>query len=146
MRSISTVTAAMMLLLLLPGCGSGGGPATAAAPLGPGPQLTVERFLQSVNRNDWDTMGELFGTPAQTLAQRDGPARGERHMQILASLLRHDDYAILERRSVAGRPEAANIIVEVVRGNERVTVPFLVVPRESGGWIIERIDNLEELA
>lgn len=148
MKAITTVLPALMLPLLLAACG---GTSTARGPGsgpgdGPAPQLTVERFLDSVSRNDWSAMAELFGTPEENISQRDGPERAERHMQVLASLLRHQDFTVEGQRSVPGRPEAVSILVRINRDDEWFAVPFTVVPRNAGGWIIELIENLEELA
>lgn len=134
--------------LLLLACGGGGPAPSAATPAevdGPGPQLVVERFLQAANANDWVVMGQLFGTPAQTITERDGATRAERHMQLLSSLLRHDDFIFRGRQPVPGRTDATNLFVEIVRKDTRVNVPFLVVWRPQGGWIIQEIKKIEEL-
>lgn len=143
MRSTSIVFRALLLSLLVTACG--GGAAQQASPSGPlAPQLTVERFLQLANQNDWTSMGHLFGTPRQSVLERDGPERAERHMQLLSSLLRHDDFQVSGRRSVAGNEAATRIMVDLYRNGESFTVPFVLEPRGSG-WIISRIENLESL-
>lgn len=138
----------LTLAVLLLACGGGGRAPSAVSPAevdGPGPQLVVERFLQAANANDWVVMGQLFGTPAQTITERDGATRAERHMQILSSLLRHDDFIFRGRQPVPGRTDATNLFVEIVRKDTRVNVPFLVVWRPQGGWIIQEIKKIEEL-
>lgn len=146
MRSTSTVFRALMIALLVAACGGGAGDRTTGSGASPlGPQLTVERFLQLANQNDWSAMADLFGTARYTIAERDGPERAERHMQLIASLLRHDDFTIAGRRTVAGNPDATRLMVEIQRDGQSFSVPFVVVPR-GGGWIVERIENLEALA
>ncbi len=112
-----------------------------AAGEAPGPGLVVERFLQAANANDLATMVELFGTREKTIVQLDGRERAERRMYLLASLLRHDDFTILGRRTVPGRSEdATQLLVQLKKGDRTVVVPHLVVRRADGGWIIEKID------
>ena len=107
----------------------------------PGPALVVERFLQAANANDLETMMELFGTAERSIAELDGRSKAERRMHVLASLLRHSDFSIQSQAGVPGRlGEAVQLQVRLVRGAKAVIVPHVVVERDSGGWIIERID------
>lgn len=107
----------------------------------PGPSLTVERFLQAANGNDLNTMMELFGTADRTIVQIDGQSRAERRMHVLATLLHHDDFAILSQEGVAGRlSEATRLQVQLTRDGKTVVVPHLVVRKRGGGWVIEKID------
>jgi hypothetical protein len=125
-------------VLLLAGCA-----AKDAVPAmdSPGPTLVIERFLQAANTNDLHTMTQLFGTSTQTIDQRVSVERAQRQMQVLASLLRHDDYTIRGQRAVPGRlDDATEMLIELKKGERSVVVPHLVVRRRSGGWIIERID------
>lgn len=132
---------AVTLLGFLAACGSGGQQATGSA--SPGPSLVVERFLQAANANDLQTMTQLFGTAERTIVQLDGRQQAEQRMFVLASLLRHDDFAIQEQRVVPGRgDDAAELIVALTKGRRIVNVPHTVVRRKQGGWIIEKIDVL----
>lgn len=106
----------------------------------PGPALVVERFLQAANINDLHTMTQLFGTARGTIDQLEPRERAERRMQVLASLLRHEDYTIQGQRAVPGRLQSATeLIIEFKMGERTVVVPHLVV-RRGNGWIVERID------
>jgi hypothetical protein len=106
----------------------------------PGPALVVERFLQAANVNDLHTMTQLFGTARGTIDQLEPRERAERRMQVLASLLRHEDYTIRGQRAVPGRLQnATELLVELKTAERTVVVPHLVVRRGSG-WIIERVD------
>lgn len=130
---------AMSVLLLAAGCG--GGESTELASLSPGPALVAERFLQAANVNDLGTMTELFGTKDRTIVQLDGRAQAEQRMYLLASVLRHNDFSVRGQRAVPGRMmEATELMVELDQDGRSVVVPFLVVRRSSGGWIIENID------
>lgn len=136
----------VLMLAPLLGCGGGASSGGSVTPAdGPGPQLVVERFLQAANANDWDTMGQLFGTPDYTIEERDGALRADRHMLVLASLLRHDDFVIQGRRAVPGERGATSVVVDIVRDGQRIQIPFLVVRRHDGGWIIQQIEKLEDL-
>jgi hypothetical protein len=107
----------------------------------PGPALVVERFLQAANTNDLYTMTQLFGTARRTIDQIESRERAERRMQVLASLLRHEDYTVRGQRAVPGRlNDATELLVELTTPERTVVVPHLVVRRRDGGWIIERID------
>jgi hypothetical protein len=139
---LMTKTATLLattLVLAVAGCGGGGGGLPAAQD--PGPSLVVERFLQAANANDLETMTALFGTRDQTIVELDSKQKAERRMYVLATLLRHDDYTIRGQRAVPGRiRDATELLVELQQGEDRVMVPHLVVRRDNGGWIIERID------
>lgn len=107
----------------------------------PGPALVVERFLQAANVNDLYTMTQLFGTERRTIDQIESRERAERRMQVLASLLRHQDYTIQGQRAVPGRlHDATELLIELRTSDRTVVVPHLVVRRRDGSWIIERID------
>lgn len=142
MIRIKPMMAALLLVVVPVACGGGQAEqAPASAPGSPGPALTVERFLQAVNANDLDTMMQLFGTADRSILQRDGQSRAERHMHVLATLLHHDDYAIVSQQGAPGRMrDAAELQVELRREGRTVVVPHLVVRKKSGGWIIEKID------
>ena len=82
--------------LLAVGCGGPAArhPASDPALGGLAPALVVERFLQAANRSDLATMARLFGTRDGPVAERDPRAEVEQRMYALASILRHDDYAL----------------------------------------------------
>ena len=132
-----------LMLAALAACGSSTREQPYQGPAGasPAPALVVERFLQAANTNDLQTMTRLFGTSDRTILELDGRQQAEQRMYLLASLLRHQDFSIQGQRSVPGRMnEAAEVMVELTQNNQKVMVPYLVVRREGGGWIIENID------
>lgn len=130
--------AILLPLVVLVGCG---GRDTVTAMESPGPALVVERFLQAANVNDLYTMTQLFGTSRRTIDQIETRERAERRMQVLASLLRHEDYRVQGQRAVPGRlNDATELLVELRTAERTIVVPHLVVRRAGGGWIIERID------
>jgi hypothetical protein len=108
---------------------------------GVAPALTVERFLRAVNARDYDTMARLFGTKSGSVLERDPKPEVERRMFALASVLRHDDYAIEDEMAAPGRTgEAVVIVVRLQVGDQRVPVPFTVVRTKNAGWLVENID------
>lgn len=107
----------------------------------PGPVLVVERFLQAANATDLPTMMQLFGTAEHTIDELDGRGKAERRMHVLARLLRHDDFTILDQAPLPGRMRTATQLqVRLTRGQRQIVVPLIVVRREGGGWIVEKVD------
>ncbi len=129
--------AVLVPVLMLAACGSRD---VVPAMDSTGPALVVERFLQAANTNDLHAMTQLFGTSRGTIDQLEPRERAEKRMQVLASVLRHDDYTIQGQRAVPGRlQDATDMLVELQIGDRKVVVPHLVVRRRDG-WIIERIE------
>lgn len=134
------ITFILILVTLVAACTSRSSSLTPAAE-SPGPALVVERFLTAANANDLETMTELFGTAGKTIVELEGRTRAEERMYVLASLLRHQDWAIRGQRTVPGRMmDATVLLVEIQKQQRSPVVPFVVVRRDSGGWIIERIE------
>lgn len=137
----------ILVVLMAPACGggsagSGSGSQEFRTPAAQSqePALLVERFLRAANGNDLETMTRLFGTPEQTIVEREGQMRAERRMYVLASILRHRDYAVVGKQTVPGRMlDAIELQVRIETEDETATVPFLVVRSNDGGWIIEQI-------
>ena len=131
----------LVLVLLAAACGGAPERSRTPASESPGPALVVERFLRAANANDLATMTRLFGSHRQTIVELEGQTRAEERMYVLASLLRHDDWSIQGQNRVPGRlMDATELRVRLRQGDEGIVVPFLVVRRRDGGWIIERID------
>jgi len=104
------------------------------------PSLSVERFLQAVNGEDYEAMASLFGTV-------NGPVQGdgqeiEIRMATIAQILRHRDYEIATERRPAGRVAPTRRVgVNLSLDNRRVTdVGFMVVQTPEGLWLVEEID------
>ena len=134
-------------------CGGSGGRAESPQASGSrvpasqstGPALVVERFLRAANANDLQTMTQLFGTRDRTIVELDGETKAQQRMYVLASVLRHQDWSIQGQDAVPGRMmDATELQVRIQQQDKTALVPFLVVRRDDGGWIIERI-NIEAL-
>jgi hypothetical protein len=142
LRPTSIVT--LGVLVLLPACVTKPvqPTATAQAPQPVvAPTMTIERFMRAVNQNDLNTMARLFGT-------RDGPINRawpakevDERMRLLATVLRHNDYAIGQEDIVPGRrSEATQFTVNVTVGQRVVPVPFVLVrSAQAPEWLIENI-------
>ena len=107
---------------------------------GMAPSLSVERFLQAVNARDYASMAGLFGTV-------EGPIEGDRaelevRMDLMAQVLRHDDYRIVSQSTVPGRATSTTRIgVDLTVGQRIVPdVEFLVVRSTGDRWLIEQVD------
>ncbi|HSJ25047.1 MAG TPA: hypothetical protein VK929_10285 [Longimicrobiales bacterium] len=128
----------LAVLLLIPAC------ATSPAPaVGPEPEfaavMTVERFLTAANQNDLDTMAALFGNREGSITRTWSKREQDERMFLLASLLRHSDYAVVGEQIVPGRrDEATQLNVRVVVASGPVQVPFTMV-RSRGQWLVEQV-------
>lgn len=128
-----------------------------------GAQMSVERFLQAANQRDVRAMGRIFGT-------KDGPVMDtggtfgcafkkigswfggsscvrkedvEIRMEAIASILEHTDYTIVNQQRVAGRTyPATRILVDLttIQGVVVELLPFIVVQRDGGQWLVEQVD------
>lgn len=107
---------------------------------GVAPVLSVERFLQAVNAEDYAAMARLFGTAR-------GPIQGESteielRMATIAEILQHQDYRIDSERLEPGRADFTRRVgVDMTVDGRIITdVAFLVVQTESGRWMVQEID------
>lgn len=130
------------LLLAVSGCTT----QTVERPLATGPAggvapvLSVERFLQAVNAEDFAAMARIFGNV-------EGPVRGpadevELRMATIAAILKHEDYRIGSERLEPGRrnPTRRVGVDLTIDGNVIPDVSFLVVQSSAGNWLVEQID------
>lgn len=115
------------------------------------PQLVVEQFLRAVNgtfesndavrNNSLETMARLFGTREGSIMKRDPRKDVDQRMFALASILRHDDYAIGNQQLIPGRQnEAIRLMVNMKFGTRSVGVPYTMVKTTKGDWLVEQID------
>lgn len=115
-------------------------PAGGGALGGVAPVLSVERFLQAVNVEDFEAMARIFGNV-------DGPVEGSREevelrMATIAAILRHEDYRIGTERLEPGREHPTRRVgVDLtINGAVIPDVSFLVVQTRDGVWMVEQID------
>jgi hypothetical protein len=124
--------------------GNTGGPVGGPAPAGVGaamaPAAAVEQFMGFAAQQRYTEMGYVFGTARGPLAEQQAPARVNRRMQAIASVLRHDTYSMTGVVPVANRPDARQVTVQLRRGQRTMTVPFTVVQGPGGRWLVELVD------
>lgn len=147
--------------LLVSGCASSRVRTSQAASVAP--QLVVERFLQAVNTRDLVVMSRLFGTSSGPIGDT-GSSFGcfwkkisiivgghscrkwrdvELRMDVIAEILRHQDYRITSERRVAGRDvETIRLGVNLeISGRSMVPdVGFTLVPAGGARWLLQEIE------
>jgi len=127
------------------------------------PTMSVERFLQASNARDLYGMANIFGTSEGPVIETGGSfgcmfkkigswiGLGDRcvtlqevelEMDAIATILRHEDYAVVNEARVPGRlnPTTRIGVNMVINGREIADVPFFVVQTDGGRWLIEEID------
>lgn len=127
------------------------------------PTLAVERFLQASNVRDLVEMSRLFGTYDGPIGDT-GNAFGcfwkklgsvfggnscrkwrdvELRMDVISSILRHQDYQAVSERMVSGAEHPANRIgvdMSFEGGMTVRDVGFTVVQASEGRWLINLIE------
>ena len=154
--------ALIALPLLLGGCTTTQLVSSDGMP-GIAPQLSVERFLRASNSRDLHGMARIFGTESGAAIETGGPVgcgfkkfgswfgistrcmtlqEVEVEMDLIANILRHEDYSIASENSVAGRmsPTTRVGVDLTINGRTIQDVPFLVVRTGEGRWLVENID------
>ncbi len=109
---------------------------TARVTPAPTPEATVGQFLAAVNANDLERMARLFGDERGRAAWGNATQRQQR-LSIMQHLLVNDS-----SRVVGTEPDSAGVTsrrlvyVDVMRGDQRVRVPFVAAQQRSGGWLV----------
>lgn len=128
---------------LLAGCASAGGGLTGeAADYGsPNARMAIERFLAGVTADDYQAMGQQFGTPDGPAEDRLGINEVEKRMMYLAGVLEHRDYDLREADLARTGPGRIRYVVTLVREEEgRVDVPFVTAVSGDDRWFVEQIE------
>lgn len=130
----------LLVALALAAC-AGGLPRPEGAPGAPAPEAAVERFLRLAAAGDYVQMGWVFGTSDGAIIERDPVPEVEQRMYALANILRHDTFMVGGGQSVPGRVGGAQrFTVQLLRGAERIPVPFTAVRGPDGRWFVEQVD------
>jgi hypothetical protein len=145
MRIKALLPSALVLgLVLIPAAGFS---QTVASASGSGSQpsvatsLVIEQFLRAVNAKDLDVMGRLFGTKQGSIVKRDERRNVEARMFALATILKHEDYALENTEIVPGRrAEASRVMVRMTIKGQQIRVPYTLVLGPDKNWLIEQID------
>ena len=110
------------------------------------PALTVERFLQTANTRDLETMSRLFGTDDGPIGDTGNRQQVELRMDLIAEILQHADYEITSERRVPGTASpsiriAVDILIVTPRGTTMVQdAGFTVVLESPNRWLVNMID------
>lgn len=133
--------AGLLLACTVSGCASGG--ATTGGPDEYGaisPESAATQFLEAVRRNDYRSMGHLFGTPEGPAERSLGRVEVEQRMFVLASILQHRSFSI-RPNPLSGEEGRVQLLAEMVgTRNGDVSVPIITVPYR-GRWFVERIQT-----
>jgi hypothetical protein len=143
-RHLPVVVLAVLVVSAACGGNTGGRPAGGPGPAGVGaamaPAAAVEQFMGFAAQQRYTEMGYVFGTSRGPIAEQQAPARVNRRMQAIASVLRHDTYSMTGVVPVANRPDARQVTVQIRRGQRTMAVPFTVVQGPGGRWLVEVVD------
>ena len=102
--------------------------------------LVIEQFLRAANASELERMAELHGSMAGPISTLYPPADVQRRMQLMATILRHQDYQVLDVEPVpARRGEAWIASVEMTLQQRTVNVPFTLV-WTGNSWLIECVE------
>jgi hypothetical protein len=138
---------AVVPLLLMAGtlaaaCASSGPTRSSGAPFGAvSSEAAVRGFLDAANAEDYQRMGELFGTERGPAVRELGIEDVEARMIVLSKLLRHEGYALRKANLAMLGPD--RVRWEAALGGTRkgdVVVPVITVPAEDGRWFVERLN------
>jgi hypothetical protein len=140
-RKHSAAVAAVFLFALT-ACGGG---RTGSLPRGaevgaPSPAGAVEQFMGHVAARQINEMGWVFGTRTGAVAARDPADDVRKRMAGLATVLRHERFALQGLTPFVGRADARQVLVELRRGRRTYQVPFTVVQGPRGRWYVENVD------
>ena len=136
---VSRRAAIVVAAFALAACRARSGP---VAPAPETPEQTVTQFLAAVNARELDRMALLWGTERgpSTVSNPNSPDVQRRQLEIMQRLLITDSHRVVRSEPVPSDPGKRRLTVEMVRGNRRVQVPFLMVSARTGGWLVQEID------
>jgi len=123
--------------LLLAACG--GGQTQTEAP-SPGPEYAVQEFMAAVADSNLPKIAEYWGTSKGSASETGKPSDYPKRVQIIQLWLRGYTYRIIASTPTDASRAAQDIQVEMMRGDCRKQVPFLVVKTGSSRWVIQSID------
>ena len=123
----------LLLLASVSACSSRANVNRSTLPVAPA--LTVERFLQAANTRDLATMSRLFGTADGPIGDRQSRTDVELRMDVIAEILRHDDYEIVSERVVPGTEAPSN------RVGVDLVLPGGILVRDVGFTVVASDDR-----
>lgn len=117
-------------------------PDVAVVPAPLAPDETVRQFLAAVNAENLDQMAQLWGTERGPSTVTFSGSADNRHdrLAIMQRTLQADSFRVRAIEPLPGHETQRRIQVELMRGTQRVTVPFTLVTARTGGWLVSDID------
>ncbi len=107
------------------------------------PALAVERFLQAANTRDLGTMSRLFGNADGPIGDSRNREEVELRMNVIAEILRHNDYEIVSEGRVpaTARPNIRiGVDISISTCGTVRDVGFTVVQGSANRWLTNTID------
>lgn len=119
--------------------------ACQSGPQGPvapsAPEETLRQFMAAVNAQDLEKMALLWGTERgpSTISSRNSPDARHQQLTVMQRVLAADSFRVRSIEPVPGHETQRRIDVDLMRGPKRATVPFVLVPARTGGWLVSQI-------
>lgn len=142
-KVVSAAVAAALAATVAAGCASSGSTLSASpAEYGsPSARMAIERFLAGVDAEDYQQMGQQFGTRNGPAEKKFGITEVEQRMMVLAGLLQHEDYSLEEADLARTGPHRTRFVADLKGTRDgRVQVPIVAVTTPDGRWFVEKID------
>lgn len=144
-RRLSALLAGAVLAVALAGCASGGGGGLSAARSSygsPSAEMAVQRFLEAVGREDFQGMGQQFGTRQGPAEERLGISQVEQRMMVLEGHLQHDSFEVQEADLARTGPHRTRFLATLTGTRYgRVQVPMVAVVTPDDRWFVEQVDT-----
>ena len=104
------------------------------------PAVTVGSFMDAVQANNLEIMGQLWGTDAGPMAGRMDAEQLDMRLSVMLRYLEHESYTIVTGAPTAtSRPGHRAVQVELTRQGCVYKVPVELV-QVASGWLINNID------
>lgn len=106
------------------------------------PALTLQHFMEAVNADDLNTMGELWGTRDGKASDRMAGTELQQRLTVMQIYLSHESFEVLppDPGQTVGAPQGeAHFRVRLLRKNCKPEVPVTLVPYRTG-WLVKSID------
>jgi hypothetical protein len=131
---------ALLPALALAACGGSGAAPSSVSPTA-SPDATVTSFLRAVKDSNLTAMSQLWGTEDGSAAETKKPDQWERRVELMQIYLKHDAARVVASGPATGAGEDRYAVtVELARAGCIRQVPFTVVRRNRGGWLVNEIE------
>jgi hypothetical protein len=129
--------------MVLVGIGYAGAACASSAPISfvgqADPQATVASFMNAVQANDFEAMGQLWGTEDGPAADHMDSEQLDMRLTVMTSYLAHEKYQVVEQPTAVTRERRRLYRVELTRQGCLLRVPFEVILTRRG-WLVSKVD------